>query len=139
MIQHLSKDQRRGLIGSALLSLMILSIVGAYYLWGESFHARILYATFVNLLVVVGLQVFTGNANITGFSHAAFMGVAAYAAAICVTPIAMKAISLPVAPGDHWRFRACNRAGCRTPKWCGCNHHQHSDPSYCTFYIYAPH
>jgi branched-chain amino acid transport system permease protein len=98
MIQHLSKDQRRGLIGSALLSLMILSIVGAYYLWGESFHARILYATFVNLLVVVGLQVFTGNANITGFSHAAFMGVAAYAAAICVTPIAMKAISLPVAP-----------------------------------------
>ena len=60
-----------------------------------AFH---LYATFVNLLVGVGLQVFTGNANITGFSHAAFMGVAAYVAAICVTPAAMKMISLPDAP-----------------------------------------
>ncbi|MGI3168577.1 branched-chain amino acid ABC transporter permease [Pseudooceanicola sp. C21-150M6] len=94
----MSDSQRRGLIGSALLSLLILLIVGAYYLWGESWQARILYATFVNMLVVVGLQVFTGNANLTGFSHAAFMGIAAYAAAICVTPAAMKAISLPDAP-----------------------------------------
>ncbi|MGB3177064.1 MAG: branched-chain amino acid ABC transporter permease [Albidovulum sp.] len=95
---HLNQDQRKGLIGASLLSILILAIVGIYYLWGESYQARILYATFVNLLVVVGLQVFTGNANITGFSHAAFMGIAAYAAAICVTPAAMKLISLPDAP-----------------------------------------
>lgn len=94
----LNSAQRQGLLGSALLSLLILAVVGAYYLWGESYQARILYATFVNLLVVVGLQIFTGNANITSFSHAAFMGIAAYVAAICVTPIAMKAISLPDAP-----------------------------------------
>ncbi len=94
----LNRDQRQGLIGALLLSLLILTIVGAYYLWGESYQARILYATFVNLLVVIGLQVFSGNANIVGFSHAAFMGIAAYAAAICVTPAAMKAISLPDAP-----------------------------------------
>lgn len=94
----LNKEQRKGLLGSALLGLLILLIVGAYYVWGESYQARILYATFVNLLVVVGLQVFMGNANITSFAHAAFMGVAAYTAAICVTPAAMKAISLPDAP-----------------------------------------
>lgn len=94
----MNPSQRRGLLGSALLSLLILLIVGAYYLWGEAWQARILYATFVNLLVVVGLQVFMGNANLTSFSHAAFMGIAAYAAAICVTPVAMKAISLPDAP-----------------------------------------
>ena len=81
-----------------LLSLVVLAIVGAYYGWGESYQARILYATFVNLLVVIGLQVFSGNANIVNFSHAAYMGIAAYAAAICVTPAAMKAISLPDAP-----------------------------------------
>ena len=67
MMSYFNSDQRKGLIGSALLSLMILAIVGAYYIWGETYHARILYATFVNLLVVVGLQVCTGNANITGF------------------------------------------------------------------------
>ena len=98
MMAYFNPDQRKGLMGSALLSLIILAIVGAYYIWGETYHARILYATFVNLLVVVGLQVFTGNAHITGFSHAGFMGIAAYIAAICVTPAAMKLISLPDAP-----------------------------------------
>lgn len=91
-------NQRRGLFGSTLLCLMIIAFVGAYYVWGEPYQARILYAAFINLIVVIGLQVFTGNANITGFSHAAFMGVAAYVAAICATPAAMKAISLPDAP-----------------------------------------
>jgi branched-chain amino acid transport system permease protein len=95
---RLNKSQRQGLLGSTLLSLLILAIVGAYYLWGESYQARMLYAIFVNLLVVVGLQVFMGNSNLTSFSHSAFMGIAAYVAAICVTPIAMKAISLPDAP-----------------------------------------
>lgn len=98
MRPSLNQSQRRGLVGSALLSLFILAIVGAYYLWGEGYQARILYAAFVNLLVVVGLQVFMGNANLVNFSHAAFMGIAAYVAAICVTPEAMKAISLPDAP-----------------------------------------
>lgn len=94
----LNAAQRRGLVGSALLSLVVIAVVGAYYLWGEAYQARILYATFVNLLVVIGLQVFMGNANITSFAHAAFMGIAAYTAAICVTPAAMKAVSLPDAP-----------------------------------------
>ncbi|MDI3338624.1 branched-chain amino acid ABC transporter permease [Defluviimonas aestuarii] len=94
----LNPDQKRGLIGSAMLAVLILVIVGAYALWGESYQARILYATFVNLIVVVGLQVFMGNGNYATFSHAAFMGIAAYAAAICVTPAAVKALSLPDAP-----------------------------------------
>lgn len=98
MLRVLNESQRRGLIGSALLSLLLLAIVAAYYLWGEDYQARILYSTFVNLLVVIGLQVFMGNGNFATFSHAAFMGIAAYTAAICVTPADMKAISLPDAP-----------------------------------------
>ncbi|MEP2030132.1 MAG: branched-chain amino acid ABC transporter permease [Paracoccaceae bacterium] len=94
----LNRSQRRGLIGAALLSLLILMIVGSYALWGESYQARILYAAFVNVIVVIGLQIFMGNGNYATFSHAAFMGIAAYVAAICVTPAAMKAISLPDAP-----------------------------------------
>ncbi|EAR51168.1 branched-chain amino acid ABC transporter, permease protein [Oceanicola granulosus HTCC2516] len=95
---RLNASQRRGLIGALLLSLLILLIVGLYALWGESWQARVLYAAFVNLIVVIGLQTFMGNANFAVFSHAAFMGIAAYAAAICVTPVAMKAVSLPDAP-----------------------------------------
>lgn len=98
MARFLNPGQRQGLIGSTVLSFVILAIVGIYFLWGEPYQARILYATFVNILVVIGLQVFTGNSNLTGFSHAAFMGIAAYAAAISVTPVAMKAIALPDAP-----------------------------------------
>tara|TARA_R110002020_G_scaffold176756_3_gene369184 strand:- start:427 stop:1470 length:1044 start_codon:yes stop_codon:yes gene_type:complete len=94
----LNRSQRRGLIGATLLSVVLLAIVGAHSLWGESWQARVLYATFVNLIVVIGLQVFMGNSSFATFSHAAFMGIAAYAAAICVTPAAMKAISLPDAP-----------------------------------------
>ena len=94
----MSRDQIRGLIGSALLAALILLIVAAYAIWGETYQARILYATFVNLIVVIGLQVFMGNGNYATFSHAAFMGIAAYAAAICVTPAAMKVVSLPDAP-----------------------------------------
>lgn len=99
MIAGISRRELpRALLGSTLLSLLVVLLVLAYYQWGEPYQARILYATFVNLLVVVGLQVFMGNASLTSFSHAAFMGIAAYAAAICVTPVAMKAIALPSAP-----------------------------------------
>ena len=94
----MNPSQRRGLIGAALLSVLVLAIVAAHALWGESWQARVLYATFVNLIVVIGLQTFMGNGSFATFSHAAFMGIAAYAAAICVTPAAMKAISLPDAP-----------------------------------------
>ena len=41
---------------------------------------------------------FMGNARITNLSHSAFMGIGAYAAAICVTPQNIKALSLPNAP-----------------------------------------
>lgn len=98
MAGWLNPSQKRGLVGAAMLSVLILMIVAAYAIWGESYQARILYATFVNLIVVIGLQVFMGNGNYAVFSHAAFMGIAAYAAAISVTPAAMKAVSLPDAP-----------------------------------------
>ena len=67
MTTYFNSDQRKGLIGSALLSLMILAIVGAYYIWGETYHARILYATFVNLLLVVGLRVLPAMRTSQGF------------------------------------------------------------------------
>ncbi len=95
---HLNSGQRSGLVGAALLSA-ILVLIGLMVMWfGERYHLRIVYSAYVNLLVVLGLQVFMGNAKITNLSHSAFMGIGAYAAAICVTPVQIKAMSLPNAP-----------------------------------------
>tara|TARA_B100000927_G_scaffold180791_1_gene145635 strand:- start:1054 stop:2058 length:1005 start_codon:yes stop_codon:yes gene_type:complete len=89
---------KRGFIGAAILSvlLIIIGLITSYF--GSRYQIRLVYSTYVNLLVVLGLQVFMGNARITNLSHSAFMGIGAYAAAICVTPQNIKALSLPNAP-----------------------------------------
>jgi branched-chain amino acid transport system permease protein len=89
---------RSALAGAFILSVILvtLGLVVAHY--GQRYQVRMVYAAYVNLLVVLGLQVFMGNANITNLSHSAFMGIGAYVAAICVTPVKIKAISLPNAP-----------------------------------------
>ena len=88
----------RGLVGASLLALVlvIIGVVAAFF--GTRYQLRLVYSAYVNLLVVLGLQVFMGNARVTNLSHSAFMGIGAYAAAICVTPQNIKAISLPDAP-----------------------------------------
>lgn len=94
----LSRSQKRGLVGASLLAivLILIGIIATYF--GSKYQLRIVYGSYVSLMVVLALQVFMGNARITNLSHSAFMGIGAYAAAICVTPVAMKKISLPSAP-----------------------------------------
>ena len=94
----LSRGIKRGFVGAALLTiiLVIIGLITSYF--GSRYQLRLVYSTYVNLLVVLGLQVFMGNARITNLSHSAFMGIGAYAAAICVTPVNIKALSLPNAP-----------------------------------------
>ncbi|MFK7751072.1 MAG: branched-chain amino acid ABC transporter permease [Sedimentitalea sp.] len=94
----LSRSQKRGLVGAAMLAVVLIAIAVAASWYGSRYQLRLVYGAYVNLLVVLGLQVFMGNARITNLSHSAFMGIGAYAAAICVTPVAMKAIALPEAP-----------------------------------------
>lgn len=97
-IPRVSPGMRSGLAGAALLSALLVTAAAVVALVGERYHVRLLYSTYVNLLAVLGLQVFMGNSNVTNLSHSAFMGIGAYAAAICVTPESVKAISLPDAP-----------------------------------------
>ena len=93
-----SKSFKQAFWGATLLSVVIASIGVFVIFFGERYHLRLVYAAYVNLLVVLGLQVFMGNTNITNLSHSAFMGLGAYIAAICVTPIQIKKLSLPDAP-----------------------------------------
>jgi len=94
----LSRNMKRGMLGAAILSILLIAIGVATNYFGSRYQLRLVYGAYVNLLVVLGLQVFMGNARITNLSHSAFMGIGAYAAAICVTPVNIKAISLPQAP-----------------------------------------
>lgn len=95
---RLNRGLKRGLIGAALLSMVLITIGIVTIYFGSRYQIRLVYGAYVNLLVVLGLQVFMGNARITNLSHSAFMGIGAYAAAICVTPVTIKSISLPQAP-----------------------------------------
>lgn len=94
----LGRGQRSALTGATILSVLLVGVGLLVVYFGQKYQIRLVYAAYVNLLVVLGLQVFMGNANITNLSHSAFMGIGAYIAAICVTPVKVKAISLPNAP-----------------------------------------
>ena len=52
----------------------------------------------VNLMFVLGLQVFIGNTGILSFGHLAFAQIAAYGAAIFTIPAATKSATLPDLP-----------------------------------------
>ncbi|MFK7837382.1 MAG: branched-chain amino acid ABC transporter permease [Sulfitobacter sp.] len=94
----LTRSQKRGIVGACMLATILIAIgVFATY-FASKYQLRLIYSAYVNLIVVLGLQVFMGNSRLTNLSHSAFMGIGAYAAAICVTPVAMKQIALPDAP-----------------------------------------
>lgn len=86
------------LVGALILSGVILAIAIVTILFAEPFYQRIVFNFLVNLIVVVGLQVFMGNSNITNYGHISFMGIAAYIVAILATPMAIKRTALATAP-----------------------------------------
>ncbi|MBO6554301.1 MAG: branched-chain amino acid ABC transporter permease [Roseitalea sp.] len=86
------------LLGSAALALLIALIGFSALLFAEPYHQRIVFIFMVNLIIVLGLQVFMGNCDITHFGHIGFMGIAAYAVAVLATPIAIKKTALATAP-----------------------------------------
>lgn len=49
----------------------------------------------INLVLVLGLQVFMGNSGILSFAHVGFMGIGAYTSAVLSMPLQMKGMALP--------------------------------------------
>jgi len=61
----------------------------------DTLTERIVITMFINLILVLGLQLFMGNGGILNFAHIGFMGIGAYASVIfSMTPQA-KSIGLP--------------------------------------------
>ena len=57
--------------------------------------SRIATILLINLILVLGLQIFTGNSGILSFAHIGFMGVGAYTTAVLTMPAQMKSMALP--------------------------------------------
>jgi branched-chain amino acid transport system permease protein len=76
--------------------VMAIAIVGSAFTTASI--QRTISAFLVDLIVVVGLQVFMGNSGVVNLGHAAIMGIAAYTVGILATPAVLKSLTIPDAP-----------------------------------------
>lgn len=63
-----------------VLPLLLLAVIAN--LLGSQIFERIVTVMFINLILVVGLQMFFGNSGVLSFAHIGFMGIGAYASII---------------------------------------------------------
>jgi branched-chain amino acid transport system permease protein len=89
----------RALLGSSLVSVLLVGLVVGVYETGAAATQTVVLIFLYDLLVVLGLQVFTGNSGVVSFGHVAFMGIAAYTTALLTTDVATKQSQIPNAPG----------------------------------------
>lgn len=98
LVQGSRVSSARSLGGATVLALVMIVIGLLIVAFGEPYQQRLAFAAYVNVVVVIGLQIFMGNSNIANLSHAGFMGIGAYLTAALATPVAMKAMLIPDAP-----------------------------------------
>jgi branched-chain amino acid transport system permease protein len=80
----------RALIGAALVSLL-LTLVIVWIEWGGTPTDKRVALTFlINLVAVIGFQVFMGNSGVPTFGHVGFVAIGAYTAALLTTPTVRK-------------------------------------------------
>ncbi len=88
----------RSAAATAILSIALFVAAIVYTSTGGSARELLVKELLVNLMLVLGLQVFMGNTGILSFGHLAFAQIAAYAVALCTIPVATKAQQLPDLP-----------------------------------------
>lgn len=88
----------KSLRGALLLAAVVVAIGAGILAFGESYQIRLAVAAFVDLIIVIGLQIFMGNSNVANLSHSGFAGIGAYVTAVFATPTLIKATLIPNAP-----------------------------------------
>ncbi|MDR0807556.1 MAG: branched-chain amino acid ABC transporter permease [Gemmobacter sp.] len=83
------------LVTAFYLMLPIFVLTLAAGLVGYPVFTRIATLLLINLILVLGLQVFMGNSGILSFAHIAFMAIGAYAASVFSIPLQMRGMVLP--------------------------------------------
>ena len=87
--------QPRAWLTLVLLMLPVLALALLADQLDVRLFERIATILFINLTLVLGLQVFMGNSGILSFAHIGFMGIGAYTSAVLTIPAQMKAMALP--------------------------------------------
>ena len=77
------------------LSLILILIALGASLFTGVITQRIVTVLFINLMMVLALQLFMGNSGVASFAHVGFMGIGAYTSIILTLPATMKRIALP--------------------------------------------
>jgi len=88
----------RSLCGGGGLALLPILIGVLVIVFASTAQIRVANVFFINMIVVLGLQVTMGNSNVANLGHITFMGIAAYIAAILVIPLTIKTTILRTAP-----------------------------------------
>jgi branched-chain amino acid transport system permease protein len=88
----------RALLAGVVLMAAVSGLGLLYTSTGGSARASLVDEMFVNLVLVLGMQVFIGNTGVLSFGHLAFAQIAAYGTAIMALPLATKAKALPDIP-----------------------------------------
>ncbi|MCB9949083.1 MAG: branched-chain amino acid ABC transporter permease [Rhodospirillaceae bacterium] len=86
---------RRTLITLAVLVAAVAVSVAVAELSGVRLIDRVVTVMCINLILVLGLQVFMGNSGILSFAHIGFMGIGAYTTALFTLPLQMRGMVLP--------------------------------------------
>lgn len=102
----------RGLFIGQRSLLLVMVIFAGIAVFGGTFASplieRIITVMFINLILVLGLQMFMGNSGFLSFAHVAFMGIGAYTSALLAMPVDIKASALPELYGPlagiEWPF-----------------------------------
>jgi branched-chain amino acid transport system permease protein len=77
-----------------LLAGPLIVLALAVHLFGGEVLQRILTVLFINLSMVLGLQIFMGNSGVVSFAQIGFMGIGAYASALFSMSPQAKAMAL---------------------------------------------
>lgn len=81
--------------------VLVLVVAGVGMLWaaaGGGARDILLAQMLINVVLVMGLQIFVGNTGILSFGHLAFGSISGYVVALLTIPSARKEVLLPQAP-----------------------------------------
>lgn len=79
----------------AVLLVLIVVVAVTTNLFGDRLLDRIVTVMFIDLILVLGFQVFSGNSGLLSFAQIGFMGIGAYTSAIFTMTVEAKGFAIP--------------------------------------------
>ena len=88
----------RALLGALGLCAIVALLVWLYSSSGGGARDRLMTLMLINLISVLGFQIFIGNTGIMSFGQVSFAAIGAYTTAILTTPVMIKSFRIANAP-----------------------------------------